>query len=198
MRRLAELSTQSLSNIAWALGTLELVREESGPSRSFMLAVAVRFGSSLSSFSPQAISNIIWALSRVRNAPASLRAFGSLAATEAMDAKRYPEFAWQDRASIVLALMHCRIHGDPAVRSFAQRLIITARSEMQDISTQALLNIALAATRLEVDRTELYHFIVGLEAAFAQRSLNHIDRRQLAQVRSSCMESFGYRADWQQ
>jgi hypothetical protein len=118
-----------------------------------------------------------------------------MAAAEAMEAKRYREFSWQDRASIVLALMHCRIRGDVVVRSFAQRLVITARGEMQDISTQALLNIAMAATRMEVDRTELYYFIMGLDAVFAQRSLNDIDRRQLAQVRASCLESFGYRAD---
>ena len=73
------------------------------------------------------------------------------------------------------------------------------KNEIQHIGTRALLTIALAASRLEVARTELYYFVVGLEAALAQRSLNNIDRRQMAKVRASCIGSFGYNAKrWDQ
>merc|ERR1719215_1294707 len=77
VRRLAEFGPQGLSNVAWALATLELT----GTPRAarFVLAAAHASAAEMNKFPPQAIANLCWALRHLKDASEELATFGAAA-----------------------------------------------------------------------------------------------------------------------
>lgn len=185
--RLELLSAQSVSNIAWALGTLEMQDESS--SRRFLVTIAERFGPELGRFPPQAISNITWALSRVQRATRVVQTFGAHAATQAADVRRSQEFSWQDMSGIATALANSRVSTVPEVQAFARHIIRMSLAHLEEIGTQSLLNITLSACRLGTCRDELHGLIQRMELRFKGRALNSLDKRQMTQLKNWCASS---------
>ncbi|CAE8688424.1 unnamed protein product [Polarella glacialis] len=145
--RIQDFSPQGLSNISWALATLNLSRHEA--SRKFFVAAALTAAPLLHSYPPQAIANLCWAFGRAEGLGQVLGSFGAAAALEAQ--RRAKDFSWQDLSGIVSALLYVGLNGVSEVQDFAYSLVVQASSCCAQIGTQALLNIALSAVRLGVD-----------------------------------------------
>lgn len=180
--RISEFSPQGLSNIAWALATMDLIHHEAA--RRFIIAVAAKSAPNLSAFPPQAIANFCWALGRVENAEASMADFGIAAAREAT--RRISEFSWQDLSGMINAMM--RGGRVTEIQEFAASIVERAARSCHQIGTQALLNIALAAVRLQVNPEVVLALAYGIEQAFDGNmgNLNPIDRRQWQEVQRYC------------
>lgn len=184
--RLDEMSSQSISNVAWALGSLELGKQRKGPARDFLLTMAASCGPKLQNFHPQAIANMSWAISRVSAASKVLGSFASFVIQQATSQQRSGEFTWQDLASLASAMSNFKLVENHEVREFVQHLVLSASMRVEVIGTQSLLNLALAASKVSVDNDALQWFCNVLESAVGPRPLNDIDRRQLAKVQAAC------------
>eukprot|EP00931_Biecheleriopsis_adriatica_P073837 TRINITY_DN4804_c0_g2_i1.p1 TRINITY_DN4804_c0_g2~~TRINITY_DN4804_c0_g2_i1.p1 ORF type:complete len:595 (+),score=103.46 TRINITY_DN4804_c0_g2_i1:56-1786(+) len=192
--RIRDFTPQGISNIAWALATLDLVRAPQ--TIHFFRAVVDLAPNELQSYPPQAIANVCWALSR-KDVPAELlTTFAPRATSEAR--ARFTDFSWQDLSGIISSLIGAgfsglsRVH---EVQAFATTLVNEASSRCSQIGKQALLNIALSAARLKLDRKVMRPLVSGIEEAFAQNreNLNNIDERQWNEVKSYCNANTGSR-----
>ena len=94
-RRLVEFGQQGLSNISWALATLDSTRHEGA--HRFMIAAAEKSIPGFRSFPPQAIAKFFWALGRLSNCRGTLAFFGAAVVGEGME--RPDPFSWQDCSS---------------------------------------------------------------------------------------------------
>jgi len=184
-RRIDELSPQGLSNVAWALATMDLIKQ--GPCKNFVNAIATKYKSSLHSFPPQAIANICWSLARLEK-PCGEHVQQLYKAAAQAAAARDSEFSWQDLSGIISAMMQGGVSSLPEVRWFAAALVHRATGQCDLIGTQALLNIALSATRLGVDDRILEPMVRGIGEVFVKRSkvLNEIDMRQWQAIKKYC------------
>lgn len=187
--RLGEFSPQGLSNIGWALATMELTRQEDV--RSFLIAAASKAMSELKWYPPQAIANLCWALCRLNDAAddGTVNMFASAVAVQAQ--RRMQDFEWQDLAGIISAMNRAELVQLEEVYNFASELVMhAATSEDEAIGTQALLNMALSAARLGVDPDVLRPLADRIDAVFSEEGkehLNDIDRRQWSEVQSHCL-----------
>lgn len=183
--RIREFSPQSLSNIAWALGSMDLTQREA--SRKFLVFAAEVSAPELHSYSPQAIANLCWAFSKLGSSSAVAR-FGACAACQASALERTWDFTWQDHASIISALARLGLGGKPEVRALAVWLVGRTSGQCQEVGTQALLNIATALVRLGVTAEEMQFFAWEIAEVFSVRTahLNDVDMRQWWQVQRHC------------
>lgn len=186
-RRLSDFSPQSLSNVAWALVSMDLMQRP--PARRFLLLVAECCGKELTDFPPQAIANLCWAFSKLHGSEMQVvTRFCALAAQEACTPRRAQLFTWQDHASILSALARLGLGREPAVSSFARWLVAQSAGCCREIGTQALLNIATSSIRLGISSEEMTPMAWGIAEAFTGRTshLNDIDMRQWLQVQQHC------------
>eukprot|EP00931_Biecheleriopsis_adriatica_P059960 TRINITY_DN35964_c0_g1_i1.p1 TRINITY_DN35964_c0_g1~~TRINITY_DN35964_c0_g1_i1.p1 ORF type:complete len:665 (+),score=124.16 TRINITY_DN35964_c0_g1_i1:90-2084(+) len=182
--RIHDFTPQGISNIAWSLATLDLVRLPS--TARFFEAVVVVAVPQIHSYPPQAIANLCWALSRRDVALELLSAIAPAAAYEAQ--RRARDFTWQDLSGIVSSLMGTSFKGTKEIQAFATSLVQRASGSCWEIGTQALLNIALSAARLKVDLEVMQPMAQGIAEVFAgsSKALNDIDQRQWNEVRRYC------------
>lgn len=183
-RRMPEFSPQGLSNIAWALSTMDLARLQAP--RHFILQAASVATPDLRNFPAQAIANFSWALSRLQDGREALSSFGLASAREAL--ARPNDFAWQDLAGLVSSLMGVCDWAQEEVKAFARNVVRRAQGCCNHIGTQALLNIALSAARLGIEKETLTPMAWGIAEAFTRRvnRLNDIDLRQWSEVQRYC------------
>jgi len=194
--RIRDFSPQSLSNIAWALATMDLTQRDA--SRKFLVFAAEVAGPELRAYSPQAIANLCWAFSKLGNSSA-VASFGAYAACQAYSPDRYQEFTWQDFASITSALARLGLGGRPEVHALAVWVVGRTSGQCWGIGTQALLNIATAAVRLGVTAEQMLPLAWEISEVFRAQAvhLNDVDIRQWQQVQCHCkksgMRSLGWR-----
>jgi len=194
-RRLGDFSPQGLSNICWALATMELTRNERV--RSFLIATASKAMHELPGFPPQAIANLCWAMCRLHDAPddCTVNMFASAVAVQARH--RMNEFEWQDLAGIISAMNRAELVHLEEVHRFSVQLVShAANSDDPKIGNQALLNMALSAARLGVEPDFVRPLAEKIDSIFAEESckenLNDIDRRQWSEVRTHCFMQDGW------
>eukprot|EP00931_Biecheleriopsis_adriatica_P055954 TRINITY_DN33172_c0_g2_i1.p1 TRINITY_DN33172_c0_g2~~TRINITY_DN33172_c0_g2_i1.p1 ORF type:complete len:862 (+),score=173.43 TRINITY_DN33172_c0_g2_i1:70-2586(+) len=182
--RIHDFSPQGVSNIAWALATLELARFPD--TVNFFEDAAQVASANISKYPPQAIANLCWALSRGDGRSQVLASFQKAAALEAQ--LRLDDFSWQDLSGIVSALMQSGVRNIPEVHQFASSLVMHASCHCPQIGTQALLNIALSAVRLKVSQQVVTNLALRIAEIFPERiqSLNDIDLRQWSEVQRYC------------
>ena len=187
--RLNEMSPQSISNIAWALASLQLLStRKQGPALKFLLTMVEGCGPNLQSFHPQAISNMSWAISKVSRATRqAFDAFASFAIREATSKERVAEFTWQDLVTLASAISKFHLVERRGLTAFVQRLAQSASLCAHDIDTQPLLNLGLAISTVAVDADTLWDFRVALESTISSRPLNKIDLHQLTKIRCACV-----------
>lgn len=186
--RIQEFSPQSLSNIAWALASMDLTQRDA--SRKFLLFAAEVAGPELRTYSPQAIANLCWAFSKLGNSSA-VSSFGAYAACQACSPDRIHEFTWQDFASITSALARLGLGEKPEVHALAVWIVGRTCGQCWGISTQALLNIATAAVRLGVAAEHMQPLAWEISEVFRAQAvhLNDVDIRQWQQVQRHCNKS---------
>eukprot|EP00929_Paragymnodinium_shiwhaense_P087032 TRINITY_DN47357_c0_g1_i1.p1 TRINITY_DN47357_c0_g1~~TRINITY_DN47357_c0_g1_i1.p1 ORF type:complete len:630 (+),score=114.31 TRINITY_DN47357_c0_g1_i1:85-1890(+) len=186
VNRLHEFSPQGLSNMAWAFATMDLTQREAP--QQFILRACDWSLHQLHQFPPQAIANFIWALARLdpEQSLAAPRRFAIASLEQAL--RRSDEFSWQDLSGIISAMMQAGLSNVDEVRHFVQSVVQRATHCCGSIGTQALLNIALSAKRLGVDRSVLTPFAWGIAQVFTWRAqqLNDIDLRQWREVQRHC------------
>lgn len=189
--RLDELSPQSLSNICWALVTLELTG--AGPGREVLLSGAAHAAPRLDAFPPQAVANLCWALGWVGRdcwpeEMAIVHGFAACAAYTA--AARWDDFDWQDFSILAVAL--ARMASAEGAQLVAM-LVPKAVDAMEELNTQALLNILLSAVRLSVDHELLAAALPSVASCIESRKarLNHTDLRQWQEVRRGVLAKDG-------
>lgn len=184
--RIRDFSPQSLSNIAWALASMNLTQRE--PARKFLLLAAEVSGPELRSHPPQAIANLCWAFSKLGGGEASVASFGIRAAQEARAPERARDFTWQDQASVASALARLGLSNLPEVHAFSCWLVRETSGRCNEIGTQSLLNIATSSVRLGVGSDEMRPFAWEIAEVFTGRTahLNDIDMRQWLQVQRHC------------
>jgi len=213
-RRLPDFSPQSVSNLAWAFATLELLfaRDGSGraPAGDFLVAAMAVAAQQLSSYSPQAVSNLMWAVVRleVKRGKARLTfdpflphertqiaAFAAAATRETT--VRMLEFDWRDLAGVIVSLAHGHLR-IPEALTFATMLVGHAASRCRELTTQMMLNIAQSAVRLGVPREAMQAMVDGIAACVADAAadpmggpgqrpqLNEVDLRQWREVQAWC------------
>jgi len=153
--RLSEFSPQSISNIAWALATANVLGEEEAC--CFLTAAALAAAPQLAQFPSQAISNLCWAvgqMSRRNTAEANpnrkIAKIAAIALAEAASQQamhRTSEFRWQDLSTVIVALSHGR-HLTATTNRLGTLQVIRATNACHKLSTQVMLNIAMSVTRL--------------------------------------------------
>jgi len=177
-KRLDMFGAQGLSNIAWALATLELGKNRCV--RQYLIEAASRGSRDLQTFPPQAIANFCWALGRLRTDHPAFKEFFVKVAKDAT--RRMAAFEWQDLAAIAMALTRFPGLGRyEGVATFCRELALrTGGSEK--IGTQALLNIAVACKRFGLPLRDIFPLIRTVTAQDRVRTLNEIDHRQWQEV----------------
>jgi len=189
--RLSECSGQAISNLAWALATVDVLGHDSA--LGFVTEAACCATHRLSEFSPQAISNFCWALARVHVSHSSRVGSGSvppravvrefMASAAVETSARMSEFAWRDLSGVIVALAHGR-HKSPEASTFASILVSRAAAHCAELSTQVMLNIALSASRLGVHAEELHPMVEGIRQC--THRMNSFDMRQWAELQRKC------------
>lgn len=187
--RLRECSAQAISNIAWALATVDVLEHEGA--LLFLVEAASQATTALHTFSPQAVSNLWWAVVRLGHRSATMRgvanvvpAFMAAAAREA--SKRMSHFSWQDASGVVVALAKGRFRSADALH-FASILVSRAAQQHSELSTQAMLNIALSACRLGVPVESLRILVAAIRCHTSR--MNFLDLRQWAEVQQKCPDT---------
>ena len=193
--RLSECSGQAISNLAWALATVDVLGHDSA--LGFVTEAACYATHRLSEFSPQAISNFCWALARVHVSHSSRVGSGSvppravvrefMASAAVETSARMSEFAWRDLSGVIVALAHGR-HKSPEASTFASILVSRAAAHCAELSTQVMLNIALSASRLGVHAEELHPMVEGIRQC--THRMNSFDMRQWAELQRKCRGRF--------
>merc|ERR1719350_2178914 len=84
--------------------------------------------------------------------------------------------------------MSAKLSQVPEVRAFAAQVAGMAVGQCRFIGNQALLNIALAAVRLDVNRDQVRPLAWAIAETFVARTvtLNDIDMRQWSEVQRYC------------
>jgi type III secretion system FlhB-like substrate exporter len=110
----------------------------------------------------------------------------SAAAREAL--QRMLIFSWQDLSGVAVALAfgHCKC---PDALNFASALVSLASEQCADLSTQAMLNIALSASRIGVPVEAMYPLVSEIRAYVPR--MNHMDLRQWAEIQRRCTDVQG-------
>eukprot|EP00927_Polykrikos_kofoidii_P028311 TRINITY_DN24741_c0_g1_i1.p1 TRINITY_DN24741_c0_g1~~TRINITY_DN24741_c0_g1_i1.p1 ORF type:complete len:702 (+),score=122.90 TRINITY_DN24741_c0_g1_i1:50-2107(+) len=194
--RLTEFSPQGISNVAWALATATALRRDC--CRNFVIAAAGFALHRLADFPPQAISNLCWAVGKLGRGNDSGSGFarqrghgGSvalfMAASAATATTRLAEFSWQDLAGVLVASGNFR-NKSPEAKELAARVVPLVTKHCQDLSTQVMLNIALAASRLRLQAEVVQSMAsaIGCSIAAKPHQLNDMDRRQWAEIQRHC------------
>eukprot|EP00928_Gymnodinium_smaydae_P014713 TRINITY_DN15415_c0_g1_i2.p1 TRINITY_DN15415_c0_g1~~TRINITY_DN15415_c0_g1_i2.p1 ORF type:complete len:714 (-),score=127.34 TRINITY_DN15415_c0_g1_i2:120-2261(-) len=191
-----QLSSQSISNVAWALATLDLFglnvtpaqRGAFMPARQFMLSAMAITERSLSEYSPQAVANLLWAavrLDKVHQTCSEVKSFASACARDAT--LRMLDFTWRDLAGVAAAFSYCRLKSSEAV-GFLVLLMGHATQHCHELTPQAMLNIAQAAVRIQVPLQYVKGLINAIDDTIARRGLvlNEVDTRQWEEVKAYC------------
>ena len=112
--------------------------------------------------------------------------FTVAAAREAME--RSNEFTWQDHSGILSVMMRAKFPKILEVHGFVTVIIGKARGCCNEIGTQALLNVALAAVRLRVETDVPRPLAWDIAQVLIDRiaDLNEVDLRQWDEVHRYC------------
>eukprot|EP00401_Gymnodinium_catenatum_P026526 CAMPEP_0117460292 /NCGR_PEP_ID=MMETSP0784-20121206/1927_1 /TAXON_ID=39447 /ORGANISM="" /LENGTH=832 /DNA_ID=CAMNT_0005253949 /DNA_START=8 /DNA_END=2507 /DNA_ORIENTATION=- len=194
-----ELSPQSVSNIAWALATLDLVSgnvPEHAPARDFLRVAAAAAATQLSAYSPQAVANLLWAVVRLEPSRKSrgtqihteIQNFAMACAKETT--LRMLEFQWRDLAGVSVALAHCQNKAAEVI-TFATLLCGHVAACCHELTSQAMLNIAQACARLRVTPQAMQAMVDAIAIIIGKRQmqLNEVDLRQWQEVQLWCPPS---------
>ena len=209
--QLNELSPQSIANVSWALAAADVWAAPEAfdfITAAAALAARVRFRG----FEPQAIANLCWATRRLGGtfSVVEARQFVRMAARVALE--RLHEFAWQDRAGIIIALagMPCsaqehtvmtlagflagallgelyRLMAELAAEGGQRALHEACVLDLSHLTAQVALNIAVACARLQCDRQLLSQLRNAIASIYvpppgARPWLCRRDLRQWAEV----------------
>ncbi|CAE8646027.1 unnamed protein product [Polarella glacialis] len=200
--RLSQLSPQSVSNLAWALATMDL----SGPSeeltvaRDFLCSACEESATKLGEYSPQAVANLLWAAVRIE-LPAASAGMGPqsrlpqevhrLAGAAAKETTlRMLEFSWRDLAGVAVAVSHRHLRL-PEALTFATLLVGHAAVHCGDLTPQLMLNIAQSCVRIGVPVGAMQGMVDSIQKTISERglSLNEVDTRQWREVLQKCPPS---------
>jgi len=194
------LSPQSVSNIAWALATLDLLNSalpaqhaELAPARGFIYAAASAATRNLNEYTPQAIANLLWAIVRVEpiranfgtTLPTELASFASTCAQETM--MRMLEFSWRDLAGVCVAFAYCQLRTSHTL-NFMTLLAGHLPSRCHEMAPQAMFNIAQSFTRMGMATSTIQPVVDAIAFTIRQRGLrlNDVDLRQWREVCDQC------------
>ncbi|CAK0859386.1 unnamed protein product [Prorocentrum cordatum] len=204
--RIARFEDQGISNIAWALATLELTGAAPAlaPGRGFIEAAMSHCATELEGYSAQAMANLIWACTRMdssqpcRTSRSTRARFCSAVAEEMMTRmtrdrhSAHMNATWRDLAGIAVALSHCRQRSQ-SVTNFMSHLTHKAANWVSrgDPTSQEVLNIAQSAIRMRVPPEDMLSLVCAIEACIVTRGLrlNDVDRRQWWEVQQWCPPS---------
>jgi hypothetical protein len=201
---------QGISNIAWALATLELTGAAPAlaPARGFIEATMAHCTTELGGYSAQAVANLMWACVRTdcsrpggRNRSRMGR-FCSAVAEEMMLRMTTPPnglshdrhgahitVTWRDLAGVAVALSHWRQKSQSVV-NFMTLLSHQAAEWVAkgDLTSQQMLNIAQSAARLHVPPEDMQRLVDAIESCIVTRGLrlNDVDKRQWGEVQQWC------------
>jgi hypothetical protein len=198
---------QGLSNIAWALATLELTgpAPDVAPARAFITAAVEVCTCKLEGYSTQAIANLLWACTRAESAEQHRRPkktmghFCSAVADVMMQriARGLDGVTWRDLSSVAIALMHSR-KKSPAVMKYITMLVHRTAEQVANggLSAQQMLNIAQAAARMKVTPREMQRLVDNIEdrVSTGGLQLNHLDWSQWSEVQQWCPPARFYAA----
>ncbi|CAK0896473.1 unnamed protein product [Prorocentrum cordatum] len=199
---------QGISNIAWALATLELTGPAPAvaPGRAFIRAAVDVCACKLEGYSGQAIANLLWACTRSESAEQHRRAknksmghFCSAVADEMMHriTGGLGGVTWRDLSSVAIALMHSR-RKSPAVMNYIAVLVHRTAEQVVTggLSAQQILNIAQAAARMKVSPSEMQMLVNSIEDRVSAGGLqfNHLDWNQWNEVQQWCPPTRFYSA----
>jgi len=173
-RRLPDFSAQGVSNTAWALAKRGLLNQRCAAAMSFVEA----FGD-LRGFTPQAVANLMWAVVRLRPAPPIVEQFAAVVCRDATD--RISEFRWRDLAGVASALAYGHVRTREG-QLFAHDLVASATDHCGELPTQAMLNIAISALRLQVDPVNVTRLVDEIAVHVQVRPLNKADCRQWTEI----------------
>lgn len=211
-RRLPQLSPQSVSNLAWALATMDMLTASVGSgqdhrsAREFVCAACEVASEKLSEYSPQAVANLLWAAVRTEpeansnRLPQEVNKLASAAARET--ATRLLEFSWRDLAGVAVAVSHRNLRV-PEAWTFATTLVGMATVHCHELTPQLMLNIAQSSVRIGVDADRMQLLVDAIAQTIQSRDLklNDVDLRQWKEVQNKCPTSWdrqdqahGYRA----
>jgi len=189
------MSSQSISNVAWALTKLDRMNDASA--RSFFTKAMASLIDRPFEFSPQAISNLCYAVSwlnsrsKARMPPdfrVTMHQFAEIAASQAL--AREAEFKWQDLSGVLVAIAP-RFQQDDAplgqgvhTRRLAEKLAARVAQEGQSLTTQVGLNIAVAASRIGLRPDILRKVTCTMSSVIASRTprVNGHDLRQFKEL----------------
>lgn len=196
------LSPQSISNIAWALATLELVGgSSSSAGRDFICAAVAAAQTCMGEYSPQAVANLLWAAVRVESHKSSraLEIISKFSGAVAQETTlRMLEFTWRDLAGVAVALSHKQLVQRPEALTFATLLVGHAAGRCNELTPQLMLNIAQSAVRLGVKQEAMQGMVDAIAQSVAERRLrlNEVDLRQWSEVRAACPPRWGCQSAW--
>eukprot|EP00930_Biecheleria_cincta_P072422 TRINITY_DN5982_c0_g1_i1.p1 TRINITY_DN5982_c0_g1~~TRINITY_DN5982_c0_g1_i1.p1 ORF type:complete len:874 (-),score=179.14 TRINITY_DN5982_c0_g1_i1:94-2487(-) len=213
-RRLPQLSPQSVSNLAWALATMEMLTgsPEHKSARQFLCAACEVASEKLCEYSPQAVANLLWAAVRTEaeagsssnRLPKEVNKLASAAARET--ANRLLEFSWRDLAGVAVAVSHRNLRV-PEAWTFATTLVGMAAEHCNELTPQLMLNIAQSSVRIGVPADRMQLLVDAIAETIQSRGLklNDVDLRQWKEVQQNCPTSSdrrdqarGYNAQGQQ
>lgn len=194
-KRVHEMSPQSISNVAWALATLDLLKMKDmlAPARNFMLTTLKATEQHLEQYPPQAVANILWAAVRLDVGKGTmkeqLQRFA--AAVAKVTTLRMLEFTWRDLAGIAVSLAHRQLQPAPEFVTFTTLLVCSASGRCNELTPQLMLNIAQSASRLGVSPDTMQGMADAIARSISERGLrlNEVDRRQWGEVLSRCPRS---------
>eukprot|EP00928_Gymnodinium_smaydae_P055509 TRINITY_DN39028_c0_g1_i1.p1 TRINITY_DN39028_c0_g1~~TRINITY_DN39028_c0_g1_i1.p1 ORF type:complete len:647 (+),score=134.65 TRINITY_DN39028_c0_g1_i1:120-2060(+) len=183
--RLDEFAPQGLSNLAWSLATLDMLRVEEP--RALLVEAIWPMATQISRYPPQAVANLAWALARLDD-PATHVFF----AASALDAaNRINQYSWQDVAGVLTALRQAGLSRNfQEGRRLVSVAIRRASGRCGELGTQALLNILLSAVRMGIQAGDISPLAEEMAQCleYRQEKLNHIDARQMEEVHSYCSQ----------
>eukprot|EP00931_Biecheleriopsis_adriatica_P073839 TRINITY_DN4804_c0_g3_i2.p1 TRINITY_DN4804_c0_g3~~TRINITY_DN4804_c0_g3_i2.p1 ORF type:complete len:682 (+),score=105.22 TRINITY_DN4804_c0_g3_i2:159-2048(+) len=182
--RIRAFAPNSVSNIAWALATLDLMHSPSTISflREVVDLAALRFPN----YPPQAISNVCWALKHSA-VPGEL--VTTLAPAATLEARtRFAGFSWRDLSGIISLFATPECSGIQEVQAFATTLVTEASRCCEQIVSRALLNIAACAVTLGLDTQVVYPLASSIEKVLfqSQQILDDTDQRKWNSVHLYC------------
>lgn len=177
--RLAQLSAQSVSNIAWALGTCGLLKpgEACAPARAFLCDAMAMAERQLDGYAPQAVANLIWAAVRLISArdaedQGEREAFEAFSVVVARHATlQMLGYSWRDLAGISVALAYTW----PPARetlTFMTLVVGQAAAHCYELSPQMMLNIARAAVRLELPLENVQSLVDAIAHCMGMQQLH--------------------------
>jgi hypothetical protein len=193
--RFGHMSSQSISNVAWALTKLDRMSDASA--RNFFTKAMTSLIARPIEFSPQAISNLCYAVSWLNSRSKArtstefretMQAFAEVAAGQSL--AREGEFKWKDLSGVLVAIAPRFQQDDaplgqgPNTRYLAERLGWRVAQEGHGLTTQVGLNVAVAASRVGLQRDILQQVTCTMSAVIASRTprVNSHDLRQFKEL----------------